>query len=290
MSKKKKKKLMEQLTESEEKKPVSNPVQPGNGSRPIRWDLVIIFVTITIGGLYLAVMMRPTKVPQYTYDLLAKYPHDPEAFTQGFAYEQGSIWESTGRYGESSMRKVDLETGKILKKVPLDDEFFGEGCVRWEDKIFQLTWKEEVIFEYDLDLNLVKTHQTEGHKWGITSDGRSLIISDGGSILRFHDPNTFKEINSIVVRDDRGRIGSLNELEFIDGKIYANRWNWETIYEIDPESGIVTAVIDLTGLWPKRERPSEGVMNGIAFNSKTGKLLVTGKLCPFIYEIELKRK
>ena len=290
MSKKRKKRLVDQLSESPEPAPqTTGPTSPG-GVRPLRWDLVVIFVVITIGGLYLAIMMRPTRVPQYTYDVLAKYPHDTSAFTQGFTYDKGKIWESTGRYGQSTMRQVDLETGEVLKRVDLDKQYFGEGCVRWKNKIYQLTWKEEVIFEYDLELNLVKTHQTDGHKWGVTTDGSHLIISDGGSILRFFDPETFEEIKSIVVRDDRGRIGSLNELEFINGKILANRWTYDLIYEIEPDTGIVTAVIDLTGLWPKRERPDEGVLNGIALNEKTGKLLVTGKLCPFVYEIELRQK
>lgn len=258
--------------------------------RPVKWELVILFLVITIGGTYLAIAMRPTRVPQFTYELINTYPHDEQAFTQGLIFEEGKLWESTGRYGESTIRQVDLETGKVLKQTKLPDHFFGEGCTRWKDRIIQLTWKEEKILVYDLELNKISEHDYDGHGWGLTTDGKSLIVSDGTSTLHFLDPETFEETHSITVRDDRRRISSLNELEFINGRILANVWKSDYLYEIDPTNGHVKSVIDLTGLWPSRERPRDGLLNGIAFHDTNGSLLVTGKLCSKIYEIQRKPK
>ncbi len=256
--------------------------------RPIRWDHVALFFLITIGGTYLAIYMRPSKTPQFAATVVRTFPHDPKAFTQGLVYDDGVLWESTGRYGESSIRKVDMKTGEILIKTDVPKEFFAEGCVRWKDTIIQLTWKEEKIFVYDLQLKKIAEHDFPRHGWGITTDGQSLIVSaDGTSILRFLDPETFEETRNIIVRDDKGRIGKLNELEFVNGKIFANRWNSDKIYEINPEDGIVESVIHLGHIWPDSDRPPEGVLNGIAFNSDSKKLLVTGKLCPEIFEIKM---
>lgn len=269
----------------------STPTPPPSKAKPIkrkiRWDHVAIFFLITIGGTYLAIYLRPTRTPQYAAKVVRTFPHDPAAFTQGLVYDNGILWESTGRYGESSIRKVDMKTGDVLLKSDLPKEFFGEGCVRWKDTLIQLTWKEEKIFVYDLELNKIAEHDFAGHAWGITTDGRSLIISDGNSVIRFFDPETFQQTGSIIVRDDKGRIGSLNELEFVNGRIFANRWKTDKIYEINPADGIVESVIHLDNVWPARERPSDGVLNGIAFNTESKKLLVTGKLCPKIFEIEM---
>lgn len=256
--------------------------------RPVRWGHVVLFLVISIGGTYLAIAMRPTSIPRYTFEVINKYPHDKKAFTQGLVYENGVLWESTGRYGESTIRKVDRKSGKVLKKTDLSSEYFGEGCTRWQDSLIQLTWKEEKIFVYDLELNKIAEHDFDGHGWGITHDGKSLIVSDGTSTLRFLDPQTFKETRSVIVRDDRRRISNLNELEYVGGKVLANSWQSDFIYEINPANGHVESVIDLSGLWPSRERPADGVLNGIAFDPKAGRLLVTGKLCPWIYEIQLK--
>lgn len=265
------------------------PAKPTKYKRPVRWDLVALFLVITFGGTYLAIFLRPgSGVPRYTYTVLNEYDHDPKAFTQGLLMEDGFLWESTGRNGESSFRKVEFETGKVLKSVELDEKYFGEGLALFEGEFFQVTWKAGKVFVYDRELNLVREHRYAGQGWGLTTDGNVLIMSDGTARLRFLDPKTFDEVGGITVRDEKRRVGQLNELEYVNGNIYANQWNTDLIYEINPENGEVNAIIDLTNLWPTNERPREGVLNGIAFNPKTKKLLVTGKLCPKVYEVELK--
>ena len=256
--------------------------------RPIRWDLVALFLVISIGGTYLAITLRPkTDAPRYTFEVIKKYPHDNAAFTQGLVMDEGFLWESTGRNGQSSIRKIDLETGEVLAKSDLEDKYFGEGLTVEEDKLYQLTWRNNKALVYDRDFNKLKELEYEGEGWGLTTNGKDLIFSNGSSELRFLDPETFEVRRSIRVRRGGLRVGQLNELEYFGGKVYANCYQTDFIYEIDPETGDVTAVIDLTGLWPMRERPADGVLNGIAVNSETGNMLVTGKLCPTIYEIKL---
>ena len=255
----------------------------------MRWDLVIIFLVISIGGTYLSIWMRSgSDVPRYTYEVLKTYKHDPEAFTQGLIYDDGRFWESTGRYGESTVRTYVAETGEITKKVDLPEDLFGEGLTIWNDQLIQLTWKSGKAITYDRELNKLKEHRYVGQGWGLTHDGTELILSDGTATIRFFDPITFEETRRIRVRDGRRNISQLNELEYVNGSIYANQWRTDLIYEIDPADGTVTAIIDLSGIWPYRERPEDGLLNGIAFNDETKKLLVTGKLCPNIFEIELK--
>ncbi len=259
-----------------------------NNKRPIRWDLVALFLLISIGGTYMAIAMRPkSDAPRYTFEVIKKYPHDDTAFTQGLLMDDGFLWESTGRNGQSSIRKVDLETGEVLAKSDLADKYFGEGLAVFGDKFYQLTWRNNKAIVYDRDFNRLKELEYEGEGWGLTTNGKDLIFSNGSSELRFLDPETFEVRRSIRVRRGGLRVGQLNELEFFGGKVYANCYQTDFIYEIDPETGDVTAVIDLTGLWPMRERPADGVLNGIAINSETGNMLVTGKLCPTIYEIKL---
>ena len=237
----------------------------------------------------MAIYMRPgSGVPRFTYTVLREFPHDSNAFTQGLVLDDEILWESTGRYGESSIRKVDLATGEVIKKVDLDEKVFGEGLTLFNDEFIQITWKAGIAYVYDRDLNKIREHKYEGQGWGLTHDGRVLILSDGTSRLRFLDPKTFEEVGGITVREGKRRVGQLNELEYIEGSIYANQWGSDLIYEIDPGTGNVTGIVDLTNLWPSRERPEDGLLNGIAINRKTEKLLVTGKLCPKIYEIELR--
>ena len=269
-------------------KPQQTSTLSMSDKRPIRWDLVVLFLVISIGGTYLAIAMRPkTDAPRYTYELVKTYPHDGTAFTQGLVMDDGFLWESTGRNGESTIRKTNLETGEVLAKSDLDDKYFGEGLAVHGDKFYQLTWKGNKAFVYDRDFNKLKELEFEGQGWGLTSNGKDLIFSDGSSELTFLDPETFEVRRSIRVRRGGLRVGQLNELEFFGGKIYANCYQTDFIYEIDPETGEVTAVIDLTGLWPMRERPADGVLNGIAINPETKNMLVTGKLCPTIFEIKL---
>jgi glutamine cyclotransferase len=263
-----------------------------SGQRPMRWGLIALFLTISLGGSYLAIWMRPRDqgIDRFTFEVLKTYPHDPDAFTQGLVYDDGFLWESTGRYGQSSIRKTDLETGEILQQHDLNEDRFGEGLAILDNQLIQLTWKEGVAIVYDRDLNEVKEFSYEGEGWGLATNGTDLIFSDGTNVIKFLDPKTFEERRSIRVRRPGGmRVGRLNELEYFEpsGRIYANSYMTDTIYEIHPETGDVTKVIDLSGLWPVRDRPVDGLLNGIAINPKTEKLLVTGKLCPKIWELRL---
>ncbi len=261
-----------------------------DGKRPVNWSLIALFLMISVGGTYLAMAMRPSpRPPRYTYKVLRTFDHDPDAFTQGLVVDDGFLWESTGRNGKSSVRKIDLATGEVLIKKDLDEAYFGEGLAVLGDKFYQLTWKSNKGFVYDRDLNKIDEFEYDGQGWGLTTDGKRLILSDGTPEIKFLDPKTFEVVRTIWVRRRSARVGQLNELEMfgIKPKLYANRFNSDLIYEIDPNTGDVTAEIDLTGIWPRRERPEGGVLNGIAIHPDSKKMLVTGKLCPKIFEIQL---
>jgi len=257
---------------------------PSSGNRVY---LIVLFLAIALGGTYVMNVLKnlPVDVPRFTYKLIETYPHDPSAFTQGLVLENGMVYESTGKYGKSTIRRYPLgsEANEKLQTLPSDQ--FGEGLAMVNDKLYQITWKEEVCHVYDKDLNKVKQFQYNGHGWGLAFNGKHLIMSDGTSRLHFIDPETFEDRDVVTVRNGRLPINELNELEFSGGKIYANRLGFDKIYEIDPRTGQIEAIIDLAGLW--EDRPREGVLNGIAVDAKTGKLIVTGKYCPNIFEIEL---
>lgn len=264
-----------------------------NGKRPIRWDLLILFLTITIGGTYLAILMRPKEAtPRFDYEVLRTIDHDPSAFTQGLLTHKGFLWESTGRLGESSIRKLDPKTGEVLSQYDLPNDLFGEGLAVHNDKFYQLTWKAGRAFVYDFDdetgFKVVNEFKYDGEGWGLTSDGTHLIFSDGSNRIKFLDPETFKEVRSIAVRrKDRMTVGKLNELEYFGGRIYANSYETDIVYEIDPANGDVTKKIELYKIWPTNQRPAGAVLNGIALNPETDKLLIAGKLCPKIFEVRL---
>ena len=231
----------------------------------------------------------PAAVPVYTYRVVASYPHDEFAFTQGLVFEDGILYEGTGLYGLSSLRRVELETGNISQIRWLPPEYFGEGITVWGDEIIQLTWQSNIGFVYDRDSQALLrefNYPTEG--WGITHDGRRLIMSDGTSTLHFLDPETFQEVGRVQVTDDRGPVTRLNELEYVDGEVYANVWKTDRIARIDPETGRVTFWIDLTGLLSTAgETQWADVLNGIAYDVENDRLFVTGKLWPRLFEIEL---
>jgi len=258
----------------------------------MRWGLIALFLTISIGGSYLAIWLRPKgpDAERFSFEVLNTYPHDPNAFTQGLVYEDGFLWESTGRRGQSSIRKSKLETGEILQQHDLDDGLFGEGLTILDDQLYQLTWTSGIAIVYDRKFNKVNEFKYDGDGWGLATNGTDLIFSDGSDVIKFLDPKTFKERRSIRVRRPGGmRVGQLNELEYFEpsGRIYANSYLTDFIYEIHPDTGDVTKVIDLSGLWPSKDRPADGLLNGIAINTETEKLLVTGKLCPKIWELRL---
>ena len=230
-------------------------------------------------------------VPVYGYKIVNSYPHDPEAFTQGLVYEDGFMYEGTGLHGRSSLRKVELETGRVLKNHNLPNQYFGEGLTIHGDKITQLTWRSKVGFVYDKEkFSLVKkfNYTTEG--WGITSDGKNLIMTDGSDTLYFLDSITYKETKRIKVTYEGRPVTRLNELEYVNGEVFANIWLTDMIAMISPKTGNVVGWIDLGGLSDDfGSRRSDQVLNGIAYDDKGDRLFVTGKLWPRIYEIKLVR-
>lgn len=225
----------------------------------------------------------------YTYKVKRAYPHDRSAYTQGLAVEHGILYEGTGIRGRSTLRKVELETGRILQTRKLTEEFFGEGLTVCGSKIIQLTWQSRIGFVYDKDsLKLLRrfTYATEG--WGITHDGSRLIMSDGSSVLRFLDPDTFETNGHVEVRDGDIAVRGLNELEFVEGLIYANVWPTDRMVIIAPKTGRVTGWIYMRGLSSLlAEGQAADVLNGIAYDSANDRLFVTGKLWSGLFEIEV---
>ena len=231
---------------------------------------------------------------QYTAEVVHTYSHDPTAFTQGLVFDDGFLYEGTGLEGRSSLRKVELKTGKVLRQHDLDRKYFGEGIAIVGDRIVQLTWRNQVGFVYNKDTFAPKdTFRYAFEGWGLTYDGTHLIVSDGSQegLLRFLDPGTFEVVRQLNVRDDGVEVGQLNELEYVEGEIYANVWHQDYITRIDPRSGKVVGWINLTDLYPPRQRrdPSDDVLNGIAYDSRGKRLFVTGKNWPQLFEIRVVR-
>ncbi|MBL7048392.1 MAG: glutaminyl-peptide cyclotransferase [Nitrospira sp.] len=223
------------------------------------------------------------------FKIINTYPHDPEAFTQGLVYEDGLLYESTGRYGYSSLRKTDIQSGRILNIHHLPPQLFGEGTVIYNDRIIQLTWKQGVGFIYDkkgLNLNSSFNYATEG--WGITHDDSRLIMSDGTDTLYFLSPESYKKIGSIKVSYKQQPVNNLNELEYIKGRIYANVWRTNNIAVINPETGHIEAWLNLEKLTRLAGGDTASkTLNGIAYDQKNDRIFVTGKLWPYIYEIKV---
>ena len=233
----------------------------------------------------------PAVIPTYGYQIVNIWPHDSNAFTQGLILVDGKLLESTGQEGSSSLRNVEIASGKVLKKVDVPPPYFAEGITVLNGKVYQLTWQHNVGFIYDLQ-TLEKSGQFEyeGDGWGLTTDGQSLIISDGSNRLKFLDPASFRVTRTISVVDGGTSVNQLNELEFVKGEIYANIWHSDRIAAIDPQTGRVKAWIDLTGLMPEDEPlDEEAVLNGIAYDQANDKFYVTGKLWPRLFEIKVKR-
>lgn len=227
----------------------------------------------------------------YGYRVVNTYPHDSQAYTQGLIFRDGFLFESTGLNGRSSLRKVKLETGEVLRQERIDPQYFAEGLADWGGRLVQLTWQSNVGFVYDLaTFRLQRTFRFTGEGWGLTRDGSRLILSDGTDTLRFLDPATFQARGQVSVRDGGVPVKDLNELEYVRGEIYANVWHTDRIARISPESGRVVGWIDLAGILSSvYQLDSEAVLNGIAFDAVQDRLFVTGKLWPRLFEIKLER-
>lgn len=227
-----------------------------------------------------------SQTPVCSYQVINTYPHDDGAFTQGLLFSDGELFESTGLYHESSLRRVALETGQVLQHIDLD-AVFAEGLTMWEDRLLQLTWQENTCFIWDAETFAPGgSFSYTGEGWGLTHDGRELIMSDGSAVLTFRDPVTFAELDSIDVVDNGSAVNLLNELEWVRGEVFANRYLTDLIARIDPDTGEVIAWIDLTGLLDP-EPPGAEVLNGIAWDEVGERLFVTGKRWPSLFEIEL---
>lgn len=232
---------------------------------------------------------QDSPVSVYGYRTVNTYRHDPDAFTQGLTFTDGWLYEGTGRHGQSTLRRVELESGIVRQFHQLPDRFFGEGVAVFDNRIIQLTWQSGTGLVYNRrNFALLEefSYSTEG--WGITHDGKNLIMSDGSATLRFLDPETFTETGQVEVFDPDGPVTRLNELEYVKGEIYANVWQTDRIARIDPPTGRVTGWIDLTGLLrPEEYAAPVDVLNGIAYDAAADRLFVTGKLWPRLFEIEL---
>lgn len=229
-------------------------------------------------------------VPVQRFEVVNTYPHDAEAFTQGLVFDGGVFYESTGLEERSSLRRVEIETGKVLDRLSLNRKLFGEGLALVGDELYQLTWQNEVCFVYDQKtFRLKRQYRYNSEGWGLTFDGKQLIFSDGTALLRFRDPKTFEVVRRLEVKLNGERLEELNELEYINGEVWANVWHKDWIVRIDPKSGAVNSMIDLSGLWPaKQPRDDQAVLNGIAHDPKKDRLFVTGKCWPRLYEIRVK--
>ena len=255
--------------------------------------LWVIFLGITFGSMGLMTYLRlpPSQAPQLTYKVLNTFPHDRTAFTQGLFIQNGRMYESTGRFKQSSLRIVDVTTGnqEITKNLP--DNYFAEGIATFGSKLYQLTFQNYKIRIYDKDsLELIEEREFPFEGWGLTSDADYLILSDGSSTIRYLDPETLKVVSKINVRDGRQAISEINELEYFDGRIYANVWREDVILQIQPATGRVTGKIDMSGLLDEIIADDGACLNGIAVNKETNTFYVTGKLWPKMFEVKFVEK
>lgn len=274
---------------------VSNPGLPRrcralqSGSNYLKNFLTILSL---IFALPVAARTKPRPTPQYTYRVVHVYPHDPQAFTQGLEYQAGFLYEGTGLRGHSTLRKVELPTGKVLRAIALDPGFFGEGITVINGRVVQLTWQAQEGFVYDQQtFRLLHTFQYSGEGWGLTNDSKRIYMSDGTAQIRCLDPLTLKELRRFTVHDGDRQITELNELEWVRGEIYANVWQTDRIARIAPSDGRVLGWIDLSGILPKQDQNGQiDVLNGIAYDSMGDRLFVTGKLWPKLFEIRIVPK
>lgn len=248
------------------------------------WFRSLLFVCC---GLFFLTACKP-ETPSQKLEVLHRYPHDPQAFTQGLLWANKALYESTGIRGKSELRRVKLETGKVLKRRKLPDRLFGEGLALLKGKLYQLTWKGEKALVYDANtFQKIREIHYEGEGWGLTSDGENLIMSTGTSTLRFLNPETFETLRIIRVKDGIKAVAYLNELEWVEGEIFANVWKKNDIVRIDPKTGQVLGWLDCGGLLTHSERKKTDVFNGIAWDAESRRLFVTGKHWPWLFEVAL---
>lgn len=234
-----------------------------------------------------------SSLPTYGYEVVNSYPHDVAAFTQGLFYRDGFLYESTGLLGKSTIRKVRLETGEVLLKSYFPSTLFGEGITHWDDRVVALTWRSQVGFVLDLKtFSVAQRFSYAGEGWGLARNDKEIIMSDGTAELRLLDPQTFKEVRRLRVTASGKPVDQLNELEWVDGEIFANIWQTDRIARIDPKTGRVVGWVDLTGILPQpfRVEGVTDVLNGIAYDAPTKRLFVTGKLWPRLFEIRLVKQ
>lgn len=233
--------------------------------------------------------VAPVETPSYQVRIAASYPHDPQAFTQGLFWLEGHLWESTGHIGRSTIRKVRLADGQVLASTPIPPGLFGEGIVNWGPQIISITWQDGIGFRWDREtLRQISSFRYPGEGWGLTQNGRDIIMSDGTAQLRFLDPDTLRERRRLTVSDGGTLVNRLNELEWVNGEIFANVWQTARIARIDPATGRVTGWIDLSALAAQHQGDDpDAVLNGIAYDAKGDRLFVTGKNWPRLYEVDL---
>jgi glutamine cyclotransferase len=226
------------------------------------------------------------------YQIVSVRSHDPDAYTQGLQWTAGRLFESTGQYGQSTLRELEPTTGNILRKRPLAKSVFGEGLTVLNQELWLITWKENTAYVFEPDtFKPLRTHSYQGEGWGLTNDGKHLIMSDGSSTLKFINPQNFSILKTLDVQDGKSPVKNLNELEWVDGQIFANIYLTDKIVRISPQDGQVTGWLDLAGLRNQLTQPNHAeVLNGIAFMKSSGHLLVTGKYWPQLFEIKIARK
>lgn len=247
------------------------------------------FLFLLVAAVFSVTALAQDPVPRYGYSVLNRYPHNINAFTQGLFYHDGYLYEGTGKNGLSTLSKLNLETGEDLQSVPLSRRYFGEGIELVGDRIFQLTWRSHMVFVYDSEtFEQIGSHYNPTEGWGLAYNGEQLILSDGSATLRFMDPESFTSTRSVDVTLNGNPVTNLNELEYIDGEVWANVWQTDFIVRIDPDTGNVNSLIDLTGLSQQtRLGSNEAVLNGIAWDAAGQRLFVTGKHWAHLFEIEL---
>jgi glutamine cyclotransferase len=228
------------------------------------------------------------------FNIINTYPHDTSSFTEGLQWHNNALYESTGNYDASKLLKLDLKTGKVDKELALDSMFFGEGITLLNDTLYQMTYKERKVFVYNAkSFKLIKTFENENDGWGMTTDGKDLIVGDGSSNIYYRDPATFKILKIVSVTDNNGPVANINELEYVDGFIFANIWNTDYIVKIDPSSGHVVGRVNLAGILQQAANeipdPIKGnVLNGIAYNAETKSFYITGKNWPILFEVKFQ--